>query len=167
LILLSVTKQFNCQPIIRFYIHKPFTSSLDLHKLLMATLINLQTIQSPKGKLTVFERLLNNDIKRVFYIYETTEQVRGKHRHKESTHAIICVSGGCKIYVNDGNEENIFKINSPEQCLIIKPEEWREMYDFTEGTILLCMSNQYFDIEDYIYQPYENSTKIKYMLSEN
>jgi quercetin dioxygenase-like cupin family protein len=133
----------------------------------MATLISLQTIQSPKGKLTVFERLLKNDIKRVFYIYETTEQVRGKHRHKNSTHAIICISGGCKVYVNDGKVEKVFKINSPEQCLILKPEEWREMYDFEEGTILLCMSNQYYDIEDYIFEPYQNTSKVQFAMSVN
>jgi quercetin dioxygenase-like cupin family protein len=133
----------------------------------MATLISLHTIQSPKGKLTVFERLLKEDIKRVFYIYETTEQVRGKHRHKKSTHAIICVSGGCKVYVHNGKDEKIFKINSPEQCLILKPEEWREMYDFEEGTILLCVSNQYFDAEDYIFEPYENTNKVQYSLNVN
>jgi hypothetical protein len=131
----------------------------------MATLIHLQTIQNPKGKLTVFEKLLSGGIRRVFYIYDAEDEVRGGHRHKYSTHALTCVAGSCKIYVNNGEKEEVFDLNSPEKCLILEPEDWREMYDFDEKTILLCMSNQFYDPDDYINDPYQKNIKKKNNLS--
>lgn len=125
----------------------------------MATLIHLQTIQNPKGKLTVFEKLLSGGIRRVFYIYDSENEVRGGHRHKYSVHALTCVAGKCKIYVNNGIKEEVFDLDSPEKCLILEPEDWREMYDFDKNTILLCMSNQFYDPDDYINEPYENQEK--------
>lgn len=125
----------------------------------MAKIISLQTVQSSDGKLSVFERLLPNGIKRVFYIYDQIGQFRGGHRHKDTTHAIICLSGSCKIEVNNGTEKNTYILDSPELCLLLEPNDWREMYDFTEKTILLCISNQYYNPDDYIYTPYPNEKK--------
>jgi WxcM-like, C-terminal len=121
----------------------------------MSKLINLQTVQDPKGKLTVFERLLSGGIKRVFYIYDPQEEKRGGHRHKETTHALICQSGSIKVVVNNGKKEKTYILNSPEKCLILEPEDWREMYDFASNTILLCISNTYYDPDDYIYESYQ------------
>lgn len=123
----------------------------------MPKLIHLQTVQSPNGNLTVFEKLLQGGIKRVFYIYNTKKEVRGRHRHRYSRHALTCVAGKCKVYVNNGKHEEIFELDSPEKCLILEPEDWREMYDFDEKTILLCISNQYYDPDDYIKEPYQDN----------
>lgn len=120
----------------------------------MAKLISLQTVQSSNGKLSVFERLLPNGIKRVFYIYDQIREVRGGHRHKETTHAVICLAGSCKVAVNNGSEETTYILDSPESCLILEPQDWREMYDFSENSILLCISNHYYSPDDYIYTPY-------------
>ena len=124
------------------------------YKSLMAKLINLQTVQDPKGKLTVFERLLHGGIKRVFFIHDPQVEKRGGHRHKETTHALICQSGSVKVYVHNGKKERTYLLNTPEQCLILDPEDWREMYDFSENTILLGISNTYYDTDDYITEPY-------------
>jgi hypothetical protein len=120
----------------------------------MAKLIKLQTVQDPKGKLTVFERLLPEGIKRIFYIYDSVEQNRGGHRHHETTHALMCVHGSCKVYVNNGTKERTYILNSPEECLILDPKDWREMFDFSTNTILLCASNQYYNPDDYIFERY-------------
>jgi hypothetical protein len=121
----------------------------------MATFINLQTVQNPKGKLTVFERLIPRGIKRVFYIYDPTEEVRGGHRHEKCTHALTCPVGSCKVYVHNGVSEQVYHLDSPEKCLILDPKDWREMYDFEQGTVLLCMSNEYYSPDDYIIEPYK------------
>lgn len=120
----------------------------------MATLVHLQTIQNPKGKLTVFEKLLSGGIRRVFYIYDSENEVRGGHRHRYSTHAITCIVGECKVYVNNGESEEIFVLDSPEKCLILNPEDWREMFDLKTNSVLLCISNQYYDPDDYVTIPY-------------
>ncbi len=121
----------------------------------MATLVHLQTIQNPKGKLTVFEKMLSGGIRRVFYIYDSEKNIRGRHRHRYSTHAIACISGSCKIYVHNGEKDEIFLLDSPEKCLILEPEDWREMHDLDKKTILLCISNKFYDPDDYVTIPYD------------
>jgi hypothetical protein len=111
----------------------------------MATFLHLQTIENQKGKLTVFEKLLPGGIKRVFYVYDNQDPIKGKHQI--STHALTCVSGSCKVLVNDGTNKEVFLLDSPEKCLILNPEEWREIYDFEQKTILLFMSNQNDDFD--------------------
>ncbi|MCU0324166.1 MAG: FdtA/QdtA family cupin domain-containing protein [Spirosomaceae bacterium] len=127
----------------------------------MAKLIYLQTIQSSSGKLTVFENLLMGGIRRVFYIYDSVNVIRGRHRHRDSIHALCCVAGKCKVYVNNGEKEEIYYLDSPEKCLILEPHDWREMYDFDKKSILLCMSNQFYDPEDYIEEPYTSTQKFR------
>ena len=121
----------------------------------MAKLIQLPTIQDNRGKLTVFQDLLPDGIKRVFYIYDHQEEARGGHRHKNATHALICPIGSCKIYISDGINEQVFMLDSPKKCLILNPEDWRKMYDFSEDTLLLCLSNTIYDPDDYITTPYK------------
>ena len=121
----------------------------------MAKLIQLPTIQDNRGKLTVFQDLLPDGIKRVFYIYDHQEEARGGHRHKNAAHALICPVGSCKIYINYGINEQVFMLDSPKKCLILNPEDWRKMYDFSEDTLLLCLSNTIYDPDDYITTPYK------------
>jgi hypothetical protein len=56
--------------------------------------------------------------------------------------------------VNDGQKIQTFLLDKPELCLIIAPDEWREMSDFSENAILLCISNRHYDADDYIFEPY-------------
>lgn len=123
----------------------------------MAKLIKLNTNEDKSGKLSVFEKVFEDDIKRVFFIYDLKgNEDRGGHRHKESTHALICQSGSCKVLVNDGQNIQTFLLDKPEVCLIVDPNEWREMSDFSENAILLCISNKHYDADDYIFEPYQN-----------
>lgn len=94
-------------------------------------------------------------VKRVFWMYENSpETVRGKHRHKMSTHLLICLAGSCKVYVNNGQREELFQLKHPSQTLYLAPEDWREMFDFSKDCRLFCFSNQHYDPNDYIYIPY-------------
>ena len=64
----------------------------------MAVFLELKTFLKKKGSLTVFERIPPNGIKRIFYINNVFNQVRGGHRHKLSYNALTCVSGKCTVY---------------------------------------------------------------------
>jgi hypothetical protein len=66
----------------------------------VAKLIQLPTIQDNRGKLTVFQDLLPDGIKRVFYIYDHQEEARGGHRHKNTTHALVCPLLGLVKYTS-------------------------------------------------------------------
>lgn len=120
----------------------------------MAKIIDLKTFTDKRGNLTVIEKVIPFDIKRIFYIYGVDESKRGGHRHKKTIQAAICIKGSCTIYNNDGATEQEFKLDQPNKCLIIEPQDWHTMYHFSPDAILMVLASEYFDESDYIFQPY-------------
>jgi len=120
----------------------------------MAKLFHLQTFSSEKGSLTVFEKILPEGIRRIFYIYDAKNQIRGGHRHKITNNALTCVSGSCKVFVDNGEEQQVFDLDTPDKCLLLDPVDWHEMYDFSDNAVLLVLSDQFYDKEDYIFERY-------------
>ncbi|MBD2700631.1 FdtA/QdtA family cupin domain-containing protein [Spirosoma sp. BT702] len=123
----------------------------------MAKLYELKTFTSDNGNLTVFERMIPGTIQRVFYIYKAGHSARAGHRHIKAWNALICLGGSCRVYAHDGNKEDVFHLKDPSQCLVLEPEDWHVMYDFSEDAILLVVSNEPYDKDDYIQEPYPNS----------
>ncbi|WEK21227.1 MAG: FdtA/QdtA family cupin domain-containing protein [Candidatus Pedobacter colombiensis] len=123
----------------------------------MANIINLTTFKDTRGILTVLDQVVDFEIKRLFYIYAVDDSDRGGHRHHNTHQAAICIKGCCKITSNDSKKVEIFELDSPEKCLILKPEDWHVMHDFSEDAILLVLASTAFDPKDYIYEPYDNS----------
>lgn len=121
----------------------------------MAHIINIQTFKDSRGVLTVLDSVVPFEIKRLFYIYAVDESERGGHRHHETEQAAICIKGSCKIRNNNSEVETIFELDTPEKCLILLPEDWHVMYDFSPDAILLVLASTAFDPKDYIYEPYD------------
>ena len=106
-----------------------------------------------RGQLIAIEeqRDLPFDIKRVYYIYDTLPGVRrGFHAHKCLQQILICVSGGCRIHLDDGEQTAEVTLDKPTEGLYISNNTWREMYDFSEGAVLLVLASEYYDEADYI-----------------
>jgi len=120
----------------------------------MAYLIDLKTHTDKRGNLTVIEKVLPFDIKRIFYIYGVDGSVRGGHRHHNTVQAAICITGSCKIYNNDNIEETTFNLNKPSKCLIIEPKDWHQMFDFTPDAILMVLASENYNERDYIFDKY-------------
>ena len=120
----------------------------------MAYLINLSTFSDKRGSLTVIERQVPFEIKRVFYIYGVDDSIRGKHRHHKTIQAAICVKGSCRILNDDGVTVENFLLDKPEKCLILNPDDFHSMLEFSHDAILLVLASEFFDPEDYIYEPY-------------
>ena len=123
----------------------------------MAKIHELKTFTTGDGNLTVFESILPGVIQRVFYIYEAGHSVRAGHRHKQAWNALICLRGSCRVYTHDGEVEAIFQLTNPRQCLVLEPKDWHLMDEFSDDAILLVVSNQLYDKDDYIYEPYAGS----------
>ena len=123
----------------------------------MAYIIDLKTFTDTRGNLTVIEKVIPFDIKRVFYIYGVDDSKRGGHRHHKSIQAAICIKGSCTIYNNDGEKETDFQLDQPYKCLILEPSDWHTMYNFSPDAILMVFASEYFDAADYIHQPYEQT----------
>lgn len=119
----------------------------------MAYLINLPTFTDERGRLTVIEKILPFEIKRVYYIYNIQSK-RGGHRHKKTIQALICLNGSCEVYIHNGIKEEVFYLNRNDQCLILKPEDWHTIDKVAEGTIILMLASEYYDKEDYINETY-------------
>lgn len=123
----------------------------------MSYRLNLQTFTDSRGNLTVIEKVVPFDIKRIFYIYGVDSSTRGGHRHHNTVQAAICIKGGCTIYCNNGSEEKTFELTAPHECLILEPSDWHTMYNFTQDAILMVLASEYFDKNDYIFEPYANN----------
>jgi dTDP-4-dehydrorhamnose 3,5-epimerase-like enzyme len=120
----------------------------------MAQIIDLKTFTDKRGNLTVIEKIIPFDIKRIFYIYGVDESIRGRHRHHKTIQAAICLTGSCTIYTNDGENEEVFDLVKPSQCLILAPKDWHKMYNFTKDAILMILASEFYDEKDYIFTPY-------------
>jgi hypothetical protein len=120
----------------------------------MANLIDLKTFTDARGNLTVIEKVVHFDIKRIFYIYGVDSSERGGHRHHKTIQAAICIQGSCSIYCNDGKTETTFDLDRPDKCLLLNPEDWHTMHSFTPDSILMVLASEFFKQEDYIFEPY-------------
>ncbi|MBE6939583.1 MAG: WxcM-like domain-containing protein [Ruminococcaceae bacterium] len=106
-----------------------------------------------RGQLVAIEagKDLPFEVKRVYYIYDTLAGVRrGFHAHRNLQQILVCVSGSCRIHLDDGHETAEVLLDKPTEGLYIANDMWREMYDFSEGAVLLVLASEYYDEADYI-----------------
>lgn len=120
----------------------------------MAHLIQLKTFSEKRGNLTVIEKEIPFKVKRIFYIYDVDESVRGGHRHKTTVQAAICIHGSCIVSNNDGEKKEDFLLDHPSKCLILETKDWHTMHHFTPDAVLLVLASTEFDPSDYIYEEY-------------
>lgn len=123
----------------------------------MARLIDLRTFTDKRGNLTVIERVIPFEIKRIFYIYGVDNSKRGGHRHRKTVQAAMCIQGACTIYNHTGTEEQQFRLDRPDKCLLLEPNDWHTMFDFTPDAILMVLASEYFEEADYIFEPYRSN----------
>ena len=106
-----------------------------------------------RGKLVVVEGAqdIPFEIKRVFYIFGSDSQVvRGQHANRNSEFVLINVSGSSKVRVDNGFEEEIIELNRPRMGLYLPTMVWKDMYDFSEDSVLLVLANTHYDGHEYI-----------------
>lgn len=105
------------------------------------------------------------DIKRIFYIYGSDpDVVRGQHANRRSEFVLINVKGKSKVRVKDGKgNEAVFSLNRPHTGIYLPQMIWKDMYDFSEDSVLLCIASEHYDPEEYIrdYGEYEKEVNQK------
>ena len=115
-----------------------------------------------RGKLVVIEgnQAIPFDIKRVFYIYDSDSTVvRGQHANRESEFVLINVAGHSKVRITDGKEELIVKLDKPMMGVYLPKMIWKDMYEFSSVSVLLCLASTHYDGSEYI-RDYEEYLKI-------
>ena len=103
------------------------------------------------------------EIKRVFYIYGSdSDVVRGQHANKKTEFVLINVAGTSKVKVKDGEgNEAIYCLNRPHTGIYLPTMVWKDMYDFSEDSVLLVLASEHYDPEEYIrdYEIFEQEIK--------
>jgi len=121
----------------------------------MATMIHLKTFNDSRGSLTVIEKELPFTVRRVYYIYNVGKnEVRAGHRHIKNIQALVCMAGNCEIFVNDGEDKQIFLLDRPDKVLLMEPRDWHTMYNFSSDAMLLVLASEPYDVNDYIDEEY-------------
>ena len=107
-----------------------------------------------RGELIVVEGMQDVpfEIKRVFYMYGSDDTVvRGKHANIRTEFVLINVAGTSKVKVLDGKgNETIYLLNRPNTGIYIPKMTWKEMYDFSADSVLLCLASEHYDASEYI-----------------
>lgn len=128
-------------------------------------MLEFQEMGDERGHLVVCEgegQDIPFDIKRIFYIYGSDPGIiRGQHANKETEFVIINVAGSSKIKVMDGKgNETVFLLNKPRTGIYIPRMFWKEMYDFSEDSVLLCLASEHYKPDEYI-RNYEDYLQLR------
>jgi hypothetical protein len=121
-------------------------------------IVDLPKIADPRGNLTFVEggRHVPFDIKRVYYLYDVPGGAeRGGHAHKNLEQALIAMSGSFDVILDDGYERRRHHLNRSYSGLYICPMVWRELDNFSSGSVCLVLASAPYDEADY-YRDYEN-----------
>ncbi len=126
-------------------------------------LIELPKIHNRSGNITAINGLteIPFDIERVYYLYDIPGGAeRGGHAHKELQQMIVAASGSFDVLIDDGKNQKMISLNRPYYGLLVEPGIWRELHNFSSGSICLVLASQHYKESDYI-RDYEQFIKIK------
>ncbi len=115
-------------------------------------LIEIPKIQDRRGNLSVVEGdTIPFVSQRVYYLYDVPSgSKRGGHAHKEQQQFLIALSGSFDVILKDGKNKKTITLNRPNLGLLIVPGIWREIENFSSGSVCLVLSSNQFSEEDYI-----------------
>ena len=117
------------------------------------TIIDLPKIVDSRGNLTFIHanEHVPFDIKRVYYLYDVPGgAIRGGHAHRELKQFIIAAMGSFDVILDDGSERKRYHLNRSYYGLYIPRMVWRELDNFSSGSVSLCLVSEFFDENDYM-----------------
>jgi len=114
--------------------------------------IGIPKIKDPRGNLSVIEKeVIPFDMKRVYYLYDVPSgSSRGGHAHVEQKEFLVALSGSFDVLLDDGKNKKTVTLNKPDRGLLIVKGIWRELNNFSAGSVCLVISSDVFLEEDYI-----------------
>lgn len=121
-------------------------------------LVELPVIHAPEGNLTFVEggRHISFDIARVYYLYDVPGGAkRGGHAHKSLEQLIVAMSGSFEVLLDDGSERRSVILNRSYVGLRLVPMVWRELVNFSSGSVCMALASAPYDEADY-YRDYED-----------
>lgn len=115
-------------------------------------LIKIPVVEDFRGNLGFIQNgFLPFDFKRVYYLFDVpSNSFRGGHSHVNQQETLIALSGSFEVVLHDGFEKKSFLLNKPNVGLYIPTGIWRELQNFSSGSVCLVLAEDVFDEEDYI-----------------
>lgn len=115
-------------------------------------IVDIRKYTDNRGYLSVIEggEDIPFEIKRIYYLYMVPEAARGAHAHKELQQLLVATSGSVDITLDDGKEKKTFHLDRPWKGLLVVPGLWRDLDNFSGGTVLMCLASEKYDEGDYI-----------------
>lgn len=125
-----------------------------MHNMNLVKMLDFQQKGDERGKLVVIEgeEDIPFEIKRAFYIFGSDKDVvRGQHANRETEFVLINVAGNSKVKVKDGmGNEAIYCLNRPHTGIYLPTMVWKDMYDFSKDSVLLCLASEHYNDNEYI-----------------
>jgi dTDP-4-dehydrorhamnose 3,5-epimerase-like enzyme len=129
------------------------------------TIITFDKNHQIKGNLTAVSNSVQVpfDIKRIYYLYDVPGGLsRGGHAHKNLQQLVVALSGSFDITLDDGKAKRTFQLSRPNMGLLIPSGLWRELNNFSSGSICMVLASELYSEEDYLrdYHEFLNFKKI-------
>jgi dTDP-4-dehydrorhamnose 3,5-epimerase-like enzyme len=121
-------------------------------------ILNFPIIPDSRGNLTFVEggRHIPFEIRRVYYLYDVPGgAVRAGHAHKSLHQILIAMSGSFDVTLDDGQEKKKYHLNRSYYGLYIPPMIWRDIDNFSSGSVCMALASEFYDEEDY-FRDYSN-----------
>lgn len=121
-------------------------------------MIELPKITDHRGNLTFIEndRHIPFDIRRVYYLYDVPGGAeRAGHAHKALHQFLVAMSGSFDVVIDDGHQRVKYHLNRAYYGLYICPMVWREIDNFSSGSVCMALASDFYDESDY-YRDYKD-----------
>lgn len=116
-------------------------------------ILPLSKINNRAGNITIVEsdKDVPFPIKRIYYLYDIPGgETRGGHAHKELFQLIVAASGSFNVLLDDGMNKKIVTLNRPDYGLLVIPGIWRELFEFSSGSVCMVIASREFNEDDYL-----------------
>lgn len=125
-----------------------------MHNMNKVRMLDFSQKGDERGRLVIVEGNIDIpfEIKRAFYIYGSdSDVIRGQHANRQSEFVLINVAGTSKVKVRDGEgNEAIYCLNRPHVGIYLPTMVWKDMYEFSEDSVLLVLASTHYDPSEYI-----------------
>lgn len=125
------------------------------------TLIDVPTFTDERGAISVMDKELPFELKRVFWLHHIQEgKDRGAHALLEGMEIMIAVHGSFVVDLDDGVSKVSVLLDDASKGLIIRPGIWFRTHSYKDDGVTLILADEKYSRDRYTYD-YEEFIKLR------